>query len=631
MMNAPTLLVATRRLLFARLRRVTGMVVPALGILVAVTSVARAQTINWVGTMSTDWNTAANWDADMVPGSSNDVILDTNSGNQAVFSSGNETIGNLVVGNLNGGANTALSITNGANLTATSLTIGAQSGSNGTVSISGANSTLVVSNLTVGNFTQAASGLRGSGPAKAIVGTGNLFIGNGANVTNSGNFNIGPNGTITQTGGVLDLIQSNNQFLQGSLGEPPPNGVYSLLGGVLQATEGLFGTVTLNFGGGTIQIGASDEYGVSTVLMDDTTSILNLNSPAPSSFGFKDGGSRWIGSISGNGNLEVTGIGALELNSGSYAYTGTTIINGATLAINNPLTASNVTVNNGGTLTGSGNILGSVTVNSGSYLTPGFNYYTSFIIGPIGEGGVIISLPQSLSVGALSLATGTTTNFYLSAPGNYTQLMVTNALIISGNLVLNLDNPLYAGTYNLITAGSQSGDFASVLVAGNYSGTLTETNGKWSGTVSGVNFSYTTATGVATISVNRLVGVSVGRTAWLEGNFTIAQLLDPTVSGDSASPAEDGVPNLMKYAFDLGPFDNIYPVWPQPVVSDGNLVLTFTEYQSDITYTVEASTDLVNWNTEGVTVQMNGIQATATYPLPESGSAFMRVVVAPGP
>jgi hypothetical protein len=121
----------------------------------------------------------------------------------------------------------------------------------------------------------------------------------------------------------------------------------------------------------------------------------------------------------------------------------------------------------------------------------------------------------------------------------------------------------------------------------------------------------------------------------LEDYFTTTQLLAPTVSGDAATPAGDGVPNLTKYAFGLNPFSNAYlvnnssPVLPQSTTDGTNLILTFTESQSDIVYTPEVSTDLVNWSTAGVTVTMNGNVATATYPLPVNGSAFMRVVVAP--
>ncbi len=70
---------------------------------------------------------------------------------------------------------------------------------------------------------------------------------------------------------------------------------------------------------------------------------------------------------------------------------------------------------------------------------------------------------------------------------------------------------------------------------------------------------------------------------------------------------------------------------PQPTVVDGQLTLTFTALQSDIAYTVEASTDLVNWSTDDVTLQSDGNEITASYPLTGNTPAFMHVVVSPAP
>jgi hypothetical protein len=126
-------------------------------------------------------------------------------------------------------------------------------------------------------------------------------------------------------------------------------------------------------------------------------------------------------------------------------------------------------------------------------------------------------------------------------------------------------------------------------------------------------------------------GISNSKFSWLQNNFTSAQLGNPSIVGDAAEPAGDGIPNLLKYAFNLPALVNGQASLPQPTAGNGNLVLTFQAFQSDLIYTVEASTDLINWSMTGVTVQTNGSQETASYPLPTNGSAFLRVVVAPGP
>jgi hypothetical protein len=41
---------------------------------------------------------------------------------------------------------------------------------------------------------------------------------------------------------------------------------------------------------------------------------------------------------------------------------------------------------------------------------------------------------------------------------------------------------------------------------------------------------------------------------WKASNFTLSQLADPGISGDTAAPANDGIANLYKYAFNLNPF-----------------------------------------------------------------------------
>jgi hypothetical protein len=59
-------------------------------------------------------------------------------------------------------------------------------------------------------------------------------------------------------------------------------------------------------------------------------------------------------------------------------------------------------------------------------------------------------------------------------------------------------------------------------------------------------------------------------------------------------------------------------------------MLTVPSPQTDLAYTIQASTDLANWSTTGVT-QSNGPPLTASYNLSGSAPAFLRIVVAPAP
>ncbi len=142
------------------------------------------------------------------------------------------------------------------------------------------------------------------------------------------------------------------------------------------------------------------------------------------------------------------------------------------------------------------------------------------------------------------------------------------------------------------------------------------------------------ATNPATLTVNPLTGApsfsEITFAAWQSVWFTAAQLNDPGTSGSMGMPASDGVTNFIKYAFNLDPYmppgTNGNPDLPEATLANGNLTLNFSA-RSSVTYTVQASTDLVNWSTQGVTIQANGQFRTASHPIPATGSIFLRVLV----
>ncbi|MGA3172507.1 MAG: hypothetical protein ABSE62_16005 [Chthoniobacteraceae bacterium] len=113
--------------------------------------------------------------------------------------------------------------------------------------------------------------------------------------------------------------------------------------------------------------------------------------------------------------------------------------------------------------------------------------------------------------------------------------------------------------------------------------------------------------------------------AWQGEMFSASQLANPAISGDTATPAGDGIPNLMKYALNLNPWTNCVrrlPVASIATTGSGNyLTLTYTQVitATDITYTPEISTDLLTWNsgagfttTPSVTNNPDGVTQTVT-------------------
>jgi len=116
---------------------------------------------------------------------------------------------------------------------------------------------------------------------------------------------------------------------------------------------------------------------------------------------------------------------------------------------------------------------------------------------------------------------------------------------------------------------------------------------------------------------------------WVNSHFNQSDQNNPGVSGASATPGGDGIPNLVKFAFGLSPFVTSQSSLPTATMVNGKLTLVFNETNSDVTYTVQSSTDMVNWvtNDANLSVQTSGPQVTATYNLTGHPIAFLRILV----
>jgi hypothetical protein len=152
---------------------------------------------------------------------------------------------------------------------------------------------------------------------------------------------------------------------------------------------------------------------------------------------------------------------------------------------------------------------------------------------------------------------------------------------------------LTAGTLppglTLSTAGILSGTPAQ---EGIYMGTITASNGV--GTAATQNFTITVFT-----TFN----------SWVSEYFTTPQLGEPNISGPNATPENDGIPNLLKYLFDIDPANPMsaadraaLPVVGLDTTSTPGteyLTLTYRESASatGITVNVQTSSDLQTWTT----------------------------------
>ncbi|HXI85401.1 MAG TPA: pyrrolo-quinoline quinone [Verrucomicrobiae bacterium] len=89
---------------------------------------------------------------------------------------------------------------------------------------------------------------------------------------------------------------------------------------------------------------------------------------------------------------------------------------------------------------------------------------------------------------------------------------------------------------------------------------------------------------------------------WRQANFTSAELTNTSISGDVADPDGDGIPNLMEYALSLNPkvpdLNGLPNASVQNLAGTNHLTIAYKQvlYNTDISYTVQVSSDLVTWN-----------------------------------
>lgn len=124
---------------------------------------------------------------------------------------------------------------------------------------------------------------------------------------------------------------------------------------------------------------------------------------------------------------------------------------------------------------------------------------------------------------------------------------------------------------------------------------------------------------------------------WRVGKFTTDGLADPAISGDQATPAHDGISNLMKYALALEPMVCGSADLPYPDKQDGYLTLTYRQNKQagDITFTVEAGDSLTGNGWQPATTEVSRadggdywlVTVQDNTPISSSQCRFMRLKV----
>jgi len=395
-------------------------------------------------------------------------------------------VGNEYIGENGSGAFTQSGGTN----TTMSLTLGDQTGSSGTYTLSGAGSLSVSGNETIGNygsgaFTQTGGSNTLDAPSAA---GGELWVGtqggSGAYSLSGGSLSTnagicigasGGNGTFSQTGGSLQ-VTAGESIGDGGSGSFSQSGGANNASGLALGTDfvtGSAGTGAYNLSGGSLQVGYLGEY-----------------------IG-ADGGS---GSFSQSGGSHtISG----ELYLGANGGTGTYNLSGGSLSNGEEYEEY---IGDGG---------------SGSFSQSGGSNTTSIFI--MGDGG---TGTYSLSGGSLAVS-GVEYIGTLGGTGAFTQSGGTNT--VSGNLYLGVYAPS-TGTYTLsggsLTAVNEYVGDAGTGTFSQSGGTNTVTGTLFLGYNPGASGTYNLSGGSLLVAASEYVGdYGTGAFTQSGGSHTVARNL----------------------------------------------------------------------------------------------------------
>ena len=490
--------------------------------------VAHAANIWDGGGADANWNTANNWDDNVVPVSpqnltfSGDVQTSTNNNITGNFTAG--TGGNATNGITFG--NTGAVGTSAFTLAGNQITLVAGSGAGGSIISSAVTVGSITDTISLGlilpgtgTFAPGAShnliisgAISQTGGTRGIIktGTGELFL------QNAGNSFLGTTtiNTGTLTVNVAGGIQNSGTNSALGAGTAGANSQINFSGGTLNVTLGAgstdrqvrVGSTTVGNAAGAIINNNSTNGGTPLVFSNAAFNVSAAgNITATRNLGL--GGSNTdanaisgviIDSATGTGGLvSVTKSGAGKwILSGTNTYTGNTTVSAGTLLINGNQIASTGAVNVSGAtsiLGGNGTIGGAVAIGANSTLSPG----NSPGLLTMNSTLTLSSVDSKLNFEIATGARGT----------NYDAVNVTGLLTYNGDLTLTIGATIADGTYDLFggaAAGalSQTGSFDTIAFAGGaYSGSWVNNSGIWTVTSAGQNFTFTQSTGDLVVAV----------------------------------------------------------------------------------------------------------------------------------
>ncbi|HVJ33182.1 MAG TPA: autotransporter domain-containing protein [Terriglobia bacterium] len=415
----------------------------ALGLALSPTA-GRAADIDWNGSVSTDYNTAGNWNGGTVPTTTDNINIGVAPGNsQPVISGTNVAVGTVNIGNAGDGS---MVISNGGTLTSNSGTIGYDVNSTGAVTVTGAgsnwtlNGTFGIGALSGGQLTISNGG--------SVLATGNIALGMRPGIT--GTINVdGTGSSLTDNmtirlgilnGGIGKLnisngatVSSNGAFIGDIAGA---TGTANVIGGTWQSANSLFyvgldgsGSLDIAQGGsvviangtgllrladnagsfGVLAIGSSSGVPATAAGTLDAASVVIGAGDGTIVFNHTSTNYSFAPDISGNGTISQLA-GTTYLLGDDSGYTGTVYVSGGRLVVNTSLGGGNAIVSQDGILDGAGT-LGSFIASSGGTVSPGDSIGSIRITGnaTFNPGSVYQVEVNSAGQGDVIKATGTAT------------------------------------------------------------------------------------------------------------------------------------------------------------------------------------------------------------------------------